>query len=127
MHSKENLKPCQPWCKEYLKETTKLHIERIESILKEREKATILLAQSETARRESEMLEKFVLRQNYEKEIKSLQDQITGPLGIELRMRKAEQDRGVVDAKLYMIIVGIPLAVTAVMFFVMQHIIRVGG
>lgn len=118
--------PCWPWCKEFLEKLTHQEIARIESILDEREKATVLLAQNQLDKQSSEMIEKYVLQDTHRIEIKGLQNQLTGPLGLELRMRALEQAKGSLDAKLYMVIVGIPLAVSAIIYILMNHIFKGG-
>lgn len=118
--------PCWPWCKEFLEKLTHQEIIRIESILKEREKATEVLARNEANKATAVMVKEYVQRETHAKDVHNLQDQISGPLGLELRMRSLEQAKGSLDAKLYMVIVGIPLAVSAIIYILMNHIFKGG-
>lgn len=124
----ESKGPCWPWCKDYLKTFTQQEIARIEAILDEREKATTLLAQTQLDRQASDMAEKYVLRETHRTELLKIQEQITGPLGMELRMRSQEQKGGALDAKLYLVIIGLPLAVSVIIAVVvnifMAHMIK---
>ena len=80
----------------------------------EREKATVMAAQALITKDGNEQLAKFVLKQELSSQITGLQDQITGSLGLELRMRALEQQKGIIDAKLYVIIIGLSALITAI-------------
>ena len=110
----------------------------IREVMLEREKAALLAAQALITKDGQEQLAKFVLKQELGDRITLIQDQITGPLGLELRMRTVEFEShgaperekrigvlenksGAISAQLYMIIVGIPLAVTVIAYLVLFH------
>ncbi|MBV6342377.1 hypothetical protein HWQ67_12350 [Candidatus Magnetobacterium casensis] len=95
-----------------LEKYVELKIDTVMAILEEREKATEVMARNIVNTRTAEMERAFVLQEQHTKDISNVQGQISGPLGLELRMRSQEQSRGVMDAKLYLIIIGLPLAVS---------------
>lgn len=85
----------------------------IVNVMTEREKAAINAAQTLITKDGQEQLNKFVLKQELSDRIKLIQEQLTGTLGLELRMRSVEQAKGVVDAKMYMIVIGLSALITA--------------
>ena len=90
----------------------------------EREKAALAAAQALIVKENQEQLSKFVLKQELNDSIKKLQDQLTGPLGQELRMRALELSRGSLDAKMFMIIIGLSAFVTAGMTMFLRFWIK---
>ncbi|MBV6343667.1 hypothetical protein [Candidatus Magnetobacterium casense] len=105
-----------------LEKYIELKIGILDAVLKEREKAVENLAKQEAQNAAASIAKEYVLRETHTRDIKTLQEQISGPLGMELRMRALEQSKGVVDAKMYMILIGIPLAVSGLMYILMNHL-----
>ena len=107
-----------PWgyidLKEHFNELIGAKLDTVNKVMDEREKATINAAQALITKDGSEQLSKFVLKQELTSQIIGLQDQITGSLGLELRMRSLEQQKGIIDAKLYVIIIGLSALITAI-------------
>ena len=103
-----------------------------------------MIAASTLVTKESqEQLVKFVLKQEMEDKLDKIQAQLTGPLGFELRMRAVEQEShgtndrekrissletrgGAISAQLYLVIIGLPIAVTTIVtiitYMIMAHI-----
>jgi hypothetical protein len=116
-------------------------VESIKAVMVEREKASINAAQALITKDGQEQMSKFVLKQELNDRIERLQEQLTGPLGLELRMRIVEQEshgsaerekrisalelqKGSFDAKLYMIIVGMSALITAVMTAILHVLFK---
>lgn len=120
--------PCWPECKEILERIIDLKIDTVNAKMEEREKATILLAQNQMERQSADLVEKYVLRETHRLDIGTLRDQLFGPIGFELRIRALEQSRGVLDAKMWLVIIGLPLAVSVIIAVVlnvmMGHILK---
>lgn len=135
-----------PWgyidLKRHFDEVIKLRFGTVEKVMIEREKASIIAAQALITKDGSEQLAKFVLKQELSERIKEIRDKIEGPLGLELRMRTVEQDSrgaperenrisvleqkgGALSAQLYLVIIGLPLAVavlgTLITYIAMVH------
>jgi hypothetical protein len=108
----------------HIEDVIKLTIKRVEDVMAEREKAALAAAQALIVKENQEQLSKFVLKQELNDSIKKLQDQLTGPLGQELRMRALELSRGSLDAKMFMIIIGLSAFVTAGMTMFLRFWIK---
>lgn len=89
-------------------------LKTLERVMDEREKASIIAAQALIIKDGQDQLNKFVLKKELDDKITSIQEQLTGSLGLELRMRAQENQHGAISAQLYMVIIGLPLAVTVV-------------
>jgi hypothetical protein len=124
-----------------LEKLINLRTEGIEKIMTEREKAAIIAAQAFITRESQEQMVKFALKKDLDERIKTTQDQITGPLGLELRMRIVEQEshgsserekriaalelsRGSVDAKMFMIVIGLSAFITAAMTAILHFLFK---
>jgi hypothetical protein len=113
----------------------------IEKVMVEREKAAINAAQTLITKDGQEQLNKFVLKEELNQRIKEIDDKIAGPLGIELRMRVVEQEshgaaerekriaalelsRGTIDAKMYMIVLGLSAFIAALATAIMHFVFK---
>ena len=114
----------------------------IEKVMVEREKAAINAAQALITKDGQEQLSKFVLKEELNSRIREIDEKIVGPLGMELRMRTVEQEshgaadrekrislleqsKGVMDAKMFMIVIGISAFMTAVITTVLHLLFKV--
>lgn len=114
----------------------------IEKVMVEREKAAINAAQALITKDGQEQLNKFVLKEELNSRIREIDEKIVGPLGMELRMRTVEQEshgapdrekrislleqsKGVMDAKMFMIVIGISAFMTAVITTVLHLLFKV--
>ena len=113
----------------------------LKDLMAEREKAALLAAQALITKDGQEQLAKFVLKQEMGDRITLIQDQITGPLGLELRMRTVEfeshgaldrekrislleQSKGVMDAKMLMIIIGLSAFITGIVTAILHIVFK---
>ena len=115
----------------------------LKGIMDEREKTSMIAASTLVTKESQEQLVKFVLKQEMEDKLDKIQAQLTGPLGFELRMRAVEQEShgandrdkrissletrgGAISAQLYLVIIGLPIAVTTIVtiitYMIMAHI-----
>ena len=114
----------------------------IEKVMVEREKAAINAAQALITKDGQEQLSKFVLKEELNSRIREIDEKNVGPLGMELRMRTVEQEshgapdrekriglleqsKGVMDAKMFMIVIGISAFMTAVITTVLHLLFKV--
>jgi len=114
----------------YIRDIIDLNVKGIMGIMDEREKAATVAAQALITKESHDQMAKYVLKQELDLRMKETKEQITGPLGLELRMRCVEQEshgaadrekrisalelsRGTLDAKMWMIVIGLSAFVTA--------------
>ena len=133
----DKYEPDITFLEKYLVKIIDLRSEGIERVMEEREKASIIAAQALITKESQEQLSKFVLKQELNERMKRIQEQLTGPLGFELRMRVVEQEshgssdrekrisalelaKGAMDGKMFMIVIGLSAFVTAVVATLLQ-------